>query len=48
MPITRKDFTAVPLREMNLLRHNTSTNLTKDEQEVARRAGAPRIMSIAI
>lgn len=46
--ITRKDFTAVPLREMNLLWHNTSTNLTKDEQEVAHRAGAPRVMSIAI
>lgn len=48
VPITHKDFTAVPLREMNLLWHNTSTNLTEDEQEVAHKAGAPRVMSIAI
>lgn len=46
--ITRKDFTAVPLREMNLLWHNTFTKLTKDEQEGGHRANAPRVMSIAL
>lgn len=46
--ITRKDFTAVPLREMKLLWSNTSTSLTKDEIEEGQKAGAPRVMSITL
>lgn len=48
VPITRKDFTAIPLREMSLLWSNTSTNLTKEDAEEGQKPGAPRAMSIAL
>lgn len=47
IPITRKDFTAVPLREMNLLWTNTSTALRKAETEDGK-AGHPRLAEIAL
>ena len=46
--ITRKDFTAIPLREMNLLWTNTSTNFRKHELEGKKAGGAPRPMSITL
>ena len=42
--ITRKEFLSVPVRELNLLWHNTSTALRKHEGP----QGAPRVMSIAL
>lgn len=44
VPITRKDFSAIPLREMNLLWTNRSTGLKKDEG----RPGYPRPMEVEI
>lgn len=45
--ITRRDFTAIPLREMNLLWTDTSTSLRQDEAEIAgHRQGYPRTLSI--
>ncbi len=44
VPITRKDFTAVPLREMNLLWTNTSTALKKSEGKT----GYPRVLEIEL
>lgn len=46
--ITRKDFTAIPLREMNLLWHNRSTALHKDELQNDQKLGTPRILEISV
>lgn len=46
--ITRKDFTAIPLREMNLLWTNTSTALKKDELKAGQKLGTPRVMTITL
>ncbi|MFH0774652.1 MAG: AAA family ATPase [bacterium] len=46
--ITRKDFTAIPLREMNLLWTNTSTALKKDELKPEQKLGTPRVMTITL
>ena len=46
--ITRKDFTAIPLREMNLLWHNRSTALFKDELKEGQNLGTPRILEISV
>ncbi len=46
VPITRKDFTALPLREMSLLWSNTSTNINKHDIEDGRKPGASRVLSI--
>jgi predicted ATPase len=47
--ITRRDFTAIPLREMNLLWTDTSTSLRQEEAEAAgHRQGYPRSMSIEL
>jgi hypothetical protein len=46
--ITRKDFTAIPLREMNLLWTDCSTALSKDELQEGQRLGTPRTLSISI
>lgn len=48
VPISRKDFTAVPLREMNLLWHNTSTGLKKHELQEGQKLGQPRVLSVAL
>lgn len=47
VPITRKDFTAVPLREMNHLWTNASTALRKTEPELGK-PGFPRLMEIEL
>lgn len=47
--ITRRDFTAIPLREMNLLWTDTSTSLRKDEAEASgHKQGHPRPMVIEL
>ncbi|MEW6236691.1 MAG: AAA family ATPase [Candidatus Omnitrophota bacterium] len=43
-PITRKDFTALPLRDMKLLWTNTAVSQKKDEGQ----PGYPRVIEIAI
>ena len=47
VPITRKDFTAIPLREMKLLWTDTLAYLKKDEIP-GRAAGTPRAMEITL
>lgn len=47
VPITRKDFTAIPLREMNLLWTDTSTALGKADAPQGK-AGFPRLMEIEL
>jgi predicted ATPase len=45
--ITRRDFTAIPLREMNLLWTDASTSLRQEEAEsIGHRQGYPRTLSI--
>lgn len=44
IPITRRELLTLPMRELNLLWHNTSTALKKEEGN----AGAPRVMSITL
>ena len=47
--ITRKDFTALPLREMNLLWTDTLVSLKKeDAKETGRKPGFPRAMEITL
>ncbi len=46
--ITRQDFTAIPLREMNLLWTNRSTGLRKQEVPPGQQLGAPRILEIGV
>lgn len=50
VPITRKDFTAIPLREMNLLWTNCSTALSKKEvnEDQKQKPGQPRILKIGL
>lgn len=48
VPITRKDFTAIPLREMKLLWTDTSTALKKDELKAGQKLGTPRVMTITL
>ena len=47
-PVTRKDFTAVPLREFNLLWHRTMTGLSKTELSSDQRPGEPRLIHITV
>ncbi|MBU0508185.1 AAA family ATPase [bacterium] len=47
IPITRKDFTAIPLREMNLLWYNRSTAYSKGESKTAKQ-GFPKLMQITL
>ena len=46
--ITRKDFTAIPLREMDLLWTNCSTALSKDEVQVGQKPGTPRVLEVNV
>jgi hypothetical protein len=48
VPVTRKDFTALPLREMNLLWTDTVTGLKKEEREPGQKPGAPRVLEIKV
>lgn len=47
IPVTRKDFTALPLREMNLLWSDRDTAYGKDEK-LGKKAGTPKFISITL
>lgn len=46
--VTRKDFTALPLREFNLLWHKTLTALSKVEAGPEQKPGEPRLIHITV
>src|SRR3990172_2434458 len=46
--ITRKDFTAIPLRKMHLLWTNGLTALKKDELKEGQKLGTPRVIKITL
>ncbi|MGI8907545.1 MAG: ATP-dependent nuclease [Candidatus Sumerlaeaceae bacterium] len=48
IPITRKDFSAIPLRDMKLLWKDNSTSLTKDELKEGQKLGWPKFMEIGL
>jgi predicted ATPase len=48
VPITRKDFTAIPVRELKHLWTNASTALRQEELGEGQRLGQPRILEITI
>ena len=47
-PVTRKDFTAIPLREFNLLWNQTLTALSKAELGPGQKPGEPRLIHITV
>jgi energy-coupling factor transporter ATP-binding protein EcfA2 len=47
-PVTRKDFTALPLREFSLLWHKTLTALRKSELGPKQQLGEPRLIHITV
>ena len=47
-PITRKDFTAIPLREFNLLWHGGATARSKEEIAPGEKPGEPRLIHITV
>ena len=47
-PVTRKDFTALPLREFGLLWHRTVTGLSKLELGPDQKPGEPRLIHITV
>jgi predicted ATPase len=48
VPITRKDFTAIPLRQLKNLWTNESTALRRDELKGKQKPGHPRVLEIAV
>src|SRR3954464_6259253 len=46
VPLTRQEFTALPLREMNDLWTDTLTGLRTDELLTGQRLGQPRVMTL--
>ncbi len=48
IPLTRKDFTALPLREFDLLWNDRSTALSKDELGPDQKPGEPRLIHISV
>jgi hypothetical protein len=48
VPITRKELSTVPLRELSLLWTDTSTALSKDELGEGQKLGTPRVMTISL
>ncbi len=48
VPLTRKDFTALPLREMNLLWTNTLTALKREDAAAGQKPGQPRVLTITL
>ena len=50
VPITRKDFTALPLREMDLLWTDAQTALKTDELDktLGQKLGQPRVLTISV
>lgn len=47
VPVSRKDFTAIPLREMNLLWTDRATAYTKDDDPNTK-PGQPKLVTIAV
>lgn len=47
-PLTRRDFTALPLREFDLLWNDRSTALTRDELGPDQKPGEPRLIHISV
>jgi predicted ATPase len=47
-PVTRKDFTAIPLREFNLLWNQALTALSKAELGPGQKPGEPRLIHITV
>lgn len=47
-PITRKDFTALPLREFDLLWRDRSTALSRTELDAGQKLGEPRLIHITV
>ena len=47
-PVTRKDFTALPLREFNLLWNATQTGLSKDQLEPGQKLGEARLIHLTL
>ena len=47
VPVSRNDFTAIPLREMNLLWFDRDTAYSKDERE-GTDAGQPKLVAISL
>jgi predicted ATPase len=47
-PVTRKDFTAIPLREFDLLWNDTQTALSKSELGEGQKPGEPRLIHITV
>lgn len=48
VPVTRSDFTALPLRLMDHLWTDTITSLTKEEREADQKPGEPRLLGITL
>jgi predicted ATPase len=48
VPLTRQEFTALPLREMNDLWTDTLTGLRTDELQEGQRLGQPRVLTIEV
>lgn len=48
VPLSRKEFTAIPLRELNLLWTACSTALRKDELGEGQKLGVPRLLEISL
>ena len=47
VPVSRNDFTAVPLREMNLLWYDRDTGYSEGEKEGAK-AGQPKLVAVTL
>jgi predicted ATPase len=48
IPLSRKDFTAIPLRDMSLLWADRSTAYRKEDQTEARKPGYPKVLAVAV
>jgi predicted ATPase len=48
VPLTRQDFTPLPLRMMDHLWTNTVTGMTKKELQEGERPGKPRVLTISV
>ena len=48
VPLTRQEFTALPLREMNDLWTDTLTGLRNDDLQEGQKPGQPRVLTIEV
>ena len=48
VPLTRQEFTALPLREMNNLWTDTLTGLRNDDLQEGQKPGQPRVLTIEV